>query len=163
MEFYNKIVMLCREKGINPSKMADDIGISRSAPKNWAEKGTIPDEKTIKKIADYFGVPVDYLAGKPNGENKNDQTDNDDFRKKNEYIYLVKAMKVIYGRALSKDEEEIVKLYVSLDREHRKELHALMVNFARKKKRKDAPKDGAPEDDVPKDYASKDDTSKNEK
>ncbi len=62
MDFYSKLIELCKQKGVSRSKMADDIGISRSAPQGWAEKGAIPRFDTIKKIADYFGVPVSYFS-----------------------------------------------------------------------------------------------------
>lgn len=62
MDFYTKLIELCKQKGVSRSKMADDIGISRSAPQGWAEKGAVPHFETIKKIADYFGVPVSYFT-----------------------------------------------------------------------------------------------------
>ena len=62
MDFYTKMINLCRQKGVSRSKMADDIGISRSAPQGWADKGAVPRFDTMKKIADYFGVPVSYFS-----------------------------------------------------------------------------------------------------
>lgn len=62
MEFYEKVIFLCQKKGVSRSKMADDIGISRSTPKDWADKKSIPHFSTIKKIADYFDVSPSYLT-----------------------------------------------------------------------------------------------------
>ena len=62
MDFYTKLIELCKQKGVSRSKMADDIGISRSAPQGWAEKVAVPRFETIKKIEDYFGVPVSYFS-----------------------------------------------------------------------------------------------------
>lgn len=70
MDFYSKIINLCQEKGVSRSRMADDIGISRSTPKDWETRKTKPQFATLKKIADYFGVPVSYLS---------DETSVDDF------------------------------------------------------------------------------------
>ena len=70
MDFYSKIITLCQEKGVSRSRMADDIGISRSTPKDWETRKTKPQFATLKKIADYFGVPVSYLS---------DETSIDDF------------------------------------------------------------------------------------
>lgn len=63
-KLYDNINALCTEKGIKPSKMCADIGISR---------GLITDLKmgrkngitaiTAQKIASYFGVSVGYLLG----------------------------------------------------------------------------------------------------
>lgn len=65
--FYKKLIELCKQKGVSRSQMADDIGISRSAPQGWAEKGAVPRLGTIKKIADYFGVSVDYFSDEQTG------------------------------------------------------------------------------------------------
>lgn len=62
MDFYAKVIALCRQKGVSRSKMADDIGLSRSTPKDWEKKHAAPHFATIKKIADYFGVPVSFFS-----------------------------------------------------------------------------------------------------
>jgi transcriptional regulator with XRE-family HTH domain len=62
MDFYTKLIELCKRKGVSRSKMADDIGISRSSPQGWAEKGAVPRFETMKKIADYFGVDISYFS-----------------------------------------------------------------------------------------------------
>lgn len=63
-KLYDNINALCEDRGIKPSKMCSDIGISR---------GLITDLKmgrkngitavTAQKIASYFGVSVGYLLG----------------------------------------------------------------------------------------------------
>lgn len=60
MDFYEKVEDLCKARGIARSKMCDDLGISRSAPTTWKQNGR-PRNSTIKKITEYFGVPVDYF------------------------------------------------------------------------------------------------------
>ena len=62
MNFYEKVIGLCQQKGVSRSKMADEIGISRSTPKDWADKKSTPQFSTIKKIADYFGVSPTYFT-----------------------------------------------------------------------------------------------------
>lgn len=61
MDFYTKVMALCRKKNISRSRMADEVGISRSTPKDWAEKKSVPQPGTVKKIADYFEVPTSYF------------------------------------------------------------------------------------------------------
>lgn len=63
-KLYENINALCEERGIKPSKLCADVGISR---------GLITDLKmgrktgitavTAQKIASYFGVSVGYLLG----------------------------------------------------------------------------------------------------
>lgn len=57
MNFFTKLTILCGEKNLTPSRVANDIGMSRAAATSW-KKGTDPSPGTIQKIADYFGVDV---------------------------------------------------------------------------------------------------------
>ncbi|MDY4785509.1 helix-turn-helix transcriptional regulator [Pygmaiobacter massiliensis] len=59
---YNRIKSLCDEAGIAPGKMCNDLGISRNtmtALRNG--RATTMKLEKASKIADYFGVTVDYL------------------------------------------------------------------------------------------------------
>lgn len=60
--FYEKYVDLCIGIDKTPTAVALDIGISRATVTNW-KKGAIPNDVTIKKIANYFNVSVNYLIG----------------------------------------------------------------------------------------------------
>lgn len=62
MDFYAKVIAQCKEKGVSRSRMADDIGISRSTPKDWENGKATPRFDTIKKLSNYFGVPVTYFT-----------------------------------------------------------------------------------------------------
>lgn len=58
--FYDQFISLCSKKGVSRTKACTDCGISRTAWHKW-EDGAVPNGTTINKIADYFGVSVDYL------------------------------------------------------------------------------------------------------
>ena len=58
--FYDIIVHLCKERGIYVTQLASDIGVSKSNVTNW-KNGSVPRRDKVRKIADYFGVTVDYL------------------------------------------------------------------------------------------------------
>ena len=61
---YNNIIALCGEKGVKPSRMCTDIGISKGLISDLkAERRTGVSAVTAQKIADYFGVSVGYLLG----------------------------------------------------------------------------------------------------
>lgn len=62
---YEKIMFLCNEKGIQGSKMCDDLGFSRSMLTEL-KKGRAKTLKleTAIAIADYFNVTVDYFSDK---------------------------------------------------------------------------------------------------
>lgn len=82
-DLYSNIKKLCDLKGINTSKMCSDIGISKSMIsdlKNGRKKSL--SYITLKKIADYFGVPVDYFFEDEIKEKANSPTGREDIKRK---------------------------------------------------------------------------------
>ena len=61
--FYDRFMGLCKERGVSPSAVMVSIGLNKSNATFW-KKGSIPKGDTLRKLADYFGVSVDYLLGK---------------------------------------------------------------------------------------------------
>ena len=61
--FYDLFCQLCKEKGVSPTKATVDIGLSRTIGTKWKNTGATPQGETLSKIAQYFGVSVDYLLG----------------------------------------------------------------------------------------------------
>lgn len=62
--FLERLNNLILGKGITRNKLLLDLGINHSAFDSWKNRDTIPSGKILLKIADYFGVSVDYLLGK---------------------------------------------------------------------------------------------------
>lgn len=61
--FFELFKKLCQENGKSPSAVAKDLKIASGTVSEW-KKGRVPQNATLYKIADYFGVSVDYLLGK---------------------------------------------------------------------------------------------------
>ena len=61
--FYDLFCELCKRKNVAPTRAALDMGISKATPTTWKNKGITPQAAQLQKIADYFGVSVDYLLG----------------------------------------------------------------------------------------------------
>ena len=60
--FWDKFYNLCLQNGISPNKAAKIMNISSGSVTEW-KKGRTPQMKTVKKIADHFGVSTDVLLG----------------------------------------------------------------------------------------------------
>ncbi|MBR2503294.1 MAG: helix-turn-helix domain-containing protein [Oscillospiraceae bacterium] len=58
--FIDIFLQLCEENDVKPTRVANEIGSSSASVVKW-RKGAIPQGITLQKIADYFGVSVDYL------------------------------------------------------------------------------------------------------
>ena len=62
--FFDIFYDLCKKKGISCKKAAEDIGLSNSITTKWKKTGATPGGDTLQRIAEYFGVSIDYLLGK---------------------------------------------------------------------------------------------------
>lgn len=63
-DLYNRIIDLCKDKGVSGSRMCLDVGISKSTLsdiKNGRKKGV--STATAQKIASYLDVSVGYILG----------------------------------------------------------------------------------------------------
>lgn len=58
--FYNNYVEMCAKCGKSLSAVAESIGLSRTAPNGW-KKGKMPNDTTLAKLSNYFGITVDEL------------------------------------------------------------------------------------------------------
>ncbi len=58
--FWERFYKLCKNRGTSPNTIAAELRISSGSVTEW-KKGRMPRFSTAKKIADYFGVTVDYL------------------------------------------------------------------------------------------------------
>lgn len=58
---YSKYVKLRNDKGITDYRVAIDTGIRRSTFSDWKSGRSTPKQDKLQKIADFFGVSVDFL------------------------------------------------------------------------------------------------------
>lgn len=58
--FYEQFRALCKVRNEAPSYVLERIGLTRMNASLW-KKGGMPSAENIQKLANYFGVPVDYL------------------------------------------------------------------------------------------------------
>lgn len=66
--FWLKYVELCNSVNKAPNKVASELGVTSGTATKW-KNGAVPQDRTIKKIADYFGVSVEYLKGETDIKN----------------------------------------------------------------------------------------------
>ena len=82
--FYDRFSELCKQKGVKPSKAAEECNINKSNVSNWKNHGYVPRGEALNRISAYFGVSTDYLLGneqkeKPSGEAEGQEVTFDDF------------------------------------------------------------------------------------
>ena len=59
--FWNNFVSLCVKHNTKPNPVAKALNLSSGSVTKW-KNGATPNDTTLKKIADYFGVPVSALT-----------------------------------------------------------------------------------------------------
>ena len=83
--------------------------MSKATPTTWKNKGTTPQAAQLQKIADYFGVSVDYLLG--NTKQKEKPLVNED-EELTEYLDELKnrpEMKMLFSLAKGATKEDVEK------------------------------------------------------
>ena len=102
-----RIFTIMKERGLSAYKVAKDTGISQGNFGDWKNGRTKPGLKTVRKLAAYFDVPVDFLLGtidNPQG-----------------IVYLADESGEHYGiSGLSKDEQELLLAQLEVIRRQQK-------------------------------------------
>lgn len=58
---YEIFLKLLDEKGVTAYKVGKETGIASSTFTDWKNGRSVPKQEKLQKIADYFGVSLDYL------------------------------------------------------------------------------------------------------
>ena len=61
--FKKIFIKLCSERGVAPTTVCNDIGLSAATFSCWTDE-SVPRKTTLHKLANYFNVSVAYLLGK---------------------------------------------------------------------------------------------------
>ncbi len=71
---YEIFEQLLQKYGVTPYKVSKETGVSQSSLSDWKLGKITPKTSTLKKIADYFGVTVDYLMTGETSSDKKETT-----------------------------------------------------------------------------------------
>lgn len=88
---------LLKKNGVTAYKVAKETGITTATLTSWKQGKYTPKQEKLQKIADYFGVSLNYLSGKPDDENDSD----------NESEFNIDTLEyALYGEARDLNEDE---------------------------------------------------------
>lgn len=71
----NRVLELIRNSGKSENALEKAIGLAQGSIKNWRNEKSKPSLEAVSKIADYFGVSVDYLLGKTDNPTPPEKSD----------------------------------------------------------------------------------------
>lgn len=66
---YDVFEHLMQIRGITAYKVCKDTGVAQATISRWKNGKSEPALDTMQQLSEYFGVTVDYMLGKTNGEN----------------------------------------------------------------------------------------------
>lgn len=106
MDLKERIKILCKENNISMNKLEEILNFG----KGYISKLTssTPNTAKIKKIADYFGVSVDFLI---NGENTDKYYINDETAKAAQEIFENKELRMLFDVARDAQPEDLIALH----------------------------------------------------
>ena len=121
MNIYANIKKLCDEKGITTYKLCKDLGFSTALMSQWKSGRQNPSGKKMRAMAEYFGVPVEYLyVGdyEPEKEAIWQEAMQKEDREVNELLEALKnnpGMRVLFSKTKNASREDIEKVIKMLE------------------------------------------------
>lgn len=107
MEFSTRLTSLRKERKLLQADVAKKVGIARATYGAYEQGSRQPDFDTLEKLADFFGVSLDYLLGRTNvtllSPQEKDEVDFQAFANDPE-------LNVFYKELPKSDEEAVRKL-----------------------------------------------------
>lgn len=97
---YEIFQRLCDEHGVTAYKVCKETGITTASISNWKAGRYKPKQDKLQKIAEYFGVPVEYLITGKEEDSEQKITS----LSQSEELYIMKDVDVIIDK-LKKGEE----------------------------------------------------------
>lgn len=107
---YDIFEQLLQKHGVTPYKVAKEAGVTQTALSNWKTGRSTPTTKTLQKIADYFGVTVDYLM---TGEEKDGDRYylNDETAQMAQKLFENKDLRILFDAAQDATPEDLKTTY----------------------------------------------------
>ena len=95
------------EKGVSQQVVADFLGITRQAYSNYENGNRGPDNETLLKLGEFFGVSVGYLLGAE--QEKLAATEDDELNAYLDALQNREEMRMLFSLAKGATKEEVEK------------------------------------------------------
>ena len=119
MTVYERIESLRKERKISQGNLEKELGFSNGSISKW--KTSMPKPERLQKIADYFGVTVDYLMTGNESDGKERYYTNDETASIAQEIFDNKALRLLFDAAKDAQPEDLQTVHQMLLALKRKE------------------------------------------
>lgn len=119
MEFRKKLIELRKNKKWYQTDVAEKIGVARATYGAYEQGNRQPDFDTLERLADLYGVSVDYLLGRT--DNPNDEQNELDYYK-NKIVTEFPDINLMFKdmESLSADDMKEVYEYIKFKKSQKK-------------------------------------------
>lgn len=108
---YEIFSKLLQDFGVTAYKVSKETGISQTTFSNWKSGRSVPKTDALQKIADYFGVSLDYLTTGKEKEGGEKYYLNDETAKAAQEIFENKELRMLFDAAHDADPEDLRALH----------------------------------------------------
>ncbi|WP_438434452.1 helix-turn-helix domain-containing protein [Gorillibacterium sp. sgz500922] len=122
MKYGNRIARLRAERGLTQGELAEKVSISRASLSHYENDRREPDLDVLSKLADYFGVTLDYLMGRTNEPGRSLDPEVMEFVESLELAdesIIQKFQLTVDGRELTNDEARRFIAFIRAERQMR--------------------------------------------
>ena len=119
MTVYERIESLRKERNISQGNLEKELGFSNGSISKW--KTSMPKPERLQKIADYFGVTVDYLMTGNESDGKERYYTNDETASIAQEIFDNKELRLLFDAAKDAQPDDLQTVHQMLLALKRKE------------------------------------------
>ncbi len=118
---YEIFVKLLEKHGVTAYKVSKATGIAGSTFTDWKNGRSVPKQDKLQKIADYFGVSIDYLMTGEDKEGGEKYYLNDETAAIAQDIFENKELRLLFDAARDAEPEDLTAVHTMLLALKRKE------------------------------------------
>lgn len=107
---YEIFEQLLQKYNVTSYKVAKEAGVTQTALSNWKTGKSTPTTKTLQRIADYFGVTIDYLMTGEEKENDKYYV-NEETEEMAQTLFKNKPLRVLFDAAKDATPEDLETTY----------------------------------------------------
>lgn len=109
---YDKFKKLCEIKNVTPYRVSKETGIQTSTLSDWKNGKSTPKLEKLQKIADFFGVSVEYFTSEE--ENKMAYYYNEETAEIAQEIFENKELKALFDASRDASPEDLKTVHTML-------------------------------------------------
>ena len=118
---YEIFEKLCAENGVTPYRVCKETGITTASISNWKAGRYTPKQDKLQKIADFFGVSIEYLMTGEEKEGGERYYLNEETAEMAQTLFGNRNLRVLFDAAKDASPEDLKTTYDMLMALKRKE------------------------------------------